>query len=228
MVKQKKNVKKLSKNSASYTCKHCGFVTNSEKRYVNHNCKQKIRFELRDTNIGILAFDMWKILGHLNDKIENFEKCRSYNSFMTFANLCIERGYFNPLEYTQWLIRNKVAQKKWDDRKIYEQFLKQYLITENSRDAVARSLVFIESKKYLGSFFKDCPVGNILTYIETGQVSPWLILLYPKNYEFLLRLKDEKLEYFKKLVNIDVWTVKVNRLKKTSTALKHDLEGMTI
>lgn len=227
MPKQKKIRKKSSKNLKLFKCKHCKTTYKTEIRFQRHNCKYKQRIELRNTDTVQIAFTMWKkIFGR--GTIERFDHSNEYLAFVEFVAFCqIENLKFID-DFFIWLRKNGISINKWRDVKLYNMFIKQFLLTEHPRDAITRSLEFIQTTEYPIDYFKTCPPSLILTHIETGSISPWLVLLYDYGGDFFHRLNEEKTEYFMKLVNLELWNYKIKRLQKTVNTLKTELQGVKI
>ena len=223
--------KKSLTNTKKYTCKHCGKSFAKEKTLETHPCKIRDRVALRSEKYVEIAFALWKSIVngvYTKKTIDNFERDSTYTAFTEFVKYAQEQNYLFIFEFGIWLLKNKVVERNWYKSEIYHQFLKQHLLTENPRQAVIRSIDYISNIYEIGNFFKTCQVGKILTYIETGRISPWLIFLSDNSDEFLSRLENEKLTYFTKLVNIDVWQSRMRRYEKTMSSLKEDLKGVKI
>ena len=221
--------KKSQLNTKSFICEFCGYQVAKESTLIRHydKCQKKMRFEIRNTNEVQTAFRLWLSIQNNKRPIEDFEKSNLYKSFIDFVMDSKDKGFDHIEQYGMWLLSNKISIYHWKKQSFYNQFLTSFISSENPRDAVIRSLSYIEDIGYLGSFFKTCPVGRILTMIESGKVSPWLILLSDSGH-FISRLKGEKLDYFFKLINISVWEMKEKRFQKTCTKIRNDLSGVVI
>ncbi len=225
------NRKKSLSNTKSYTCDFCNKSFAREKTLDSHPCLPRDRFNQRNESWVKTAHDLWKeftTLPKMYKGIEYFEKDKTYKTITEFTKFAEENNYAFIYEYGLWLLKNKVVERNWYKNDIYQQFLKQFLLTEHPRDAVVRSIEYISTIEELGKFFKTCQIGKILTYIETGRISPWLILLADNKTDFFNRLENEKLTYFTKLVNIDVWQSRMKRYEKSTNSLKKDLKGIEI
>jgi hypothetical protein len=228
MESQKKKLQKSLPNTGSYKCDFCSKTFVRRQTFINHSCMYKQRFENRHTEISQLAYKMWCMAVRHEKTEEKFEHSKLYKTFHEFASFCHEQRYIAPLDFANWLMTNQIIWIKWFTNEMYTIFLKQYVLNENPRAAVIRSIAYIQGLDCFGSFFREYPVGKILMAIESGNLSPWLVILYPKNEDFFNRLEGEKLDYFVKLVNMNVWNIKVNRFERTIESLKNDLEGCTI
>jgi hypothetical protein len=221
--------KKSQITTKNFICEFCGHQVAKEATLIRHydNCQKKMRFEIRNTNEVQTAFKLWLSIQNNTRPIDDFEKSNLYKTFIDFVMDSKDKGFDHIEQYGQWLLSNKISVYHWKKQSFYNQFLTSFISSENPRDAVIRSLTYIEDIGYLGRFFTTCPVGRILTMIETGKISPWLIFLTDSGH-FIARLKGEKLEYFFKLINISVWELKEKRFQKTCTKIRNDLSGVTI
>jgi hypothetical protein len=225
------NRKKSQNNTKKYTCEFCDKSFSRENTVLTHNCMYRDRFNSRNTTHVKIAHELWKKINSFPEQyksIEYFEKNKTYKTLTEFTKFAEESHYLFICEYGEWLITNKIVERNWYKHEIYQQFLKQYLLTEHPRDAVLRSIEYISNIHELGNFLKTCQVGKILTYIETGRISPWLIFLADNKDDFLKRLENEKLSYFIKLVNVDVWKSRMKRYSKSTNTLKEDMKGVII
>jgi hypothetical protein len=225
------NRKKLLNNTKKYTCEFCEKSFARENTVNSHVCVMRDRYNQRNESYVKTAHNLWKEINNLPSQykeIQYFEKDKTYKSITEFTKYAEENNYTFIYEYGVWLLKNKIIERNWYKNEIYQQFLKQHLLTEHPREAVVRSIEYIANIDEMGKFFKTCQVGKILTYIETGRVSPWLVLLADNTNDFLDRLENEKLTYFKKLINFDVWQSRMKRYEKSTMSIKKDLKGVII
>lgn len=218
-------------NTKSYTCEFCEKSFARQKTIDTHVCIMRDRYNQRSQPHVTTAHEIWKVLINNSAKyksIEYFEKDRTYKSITEFTKFAEDNNYLFIYDYGIWLLKNRVVEKNWYKIEIYQQFLKQHLLMEHPREAVVRSIEYIANIDEMGNFLKTCQVGKILTYLETGRISPWLILLAHNKNDFFSRLENEKLTYFTKLVNIDVWQSRMKRYEKSINSLKTDLKGVVI
>jgi hypothetical protein len=212
-----------------FICEFCGHQVAREKTLINHydNCNKKLRFEIRNTDEVQAAFRLWNLVQNKNRSIEDFEMSNLYKTFIDFVMDSKDKGFDHIESYGKWLLTNKISVYHWKKQNFYEQFLSSFISSENPRDGIIRSLEYIDKIGYLGEFFDTCPVGRILTLIESGKVSPWLIFLADSG-SFIKRLNGEKLTYFYKIINIDVWEMKQKRFEKTCTRIRDELSGVKV
>lgn len=80
----------------------------------------------------------------------------------------------------------------------------------------------------LGEYFSSGGCNRILEDIEYGRVSPWIVLLSDATDKLLPRMNDEQVDRFFKLININMWEIKINRLKDEVEPLKSLLKQVAI
>lgn len=224
---QKKKPAKSPKTTRQTTCEYCKETFKNKTVLKQHLKECPGRAQTFKT-----AFDIW-----LDCNIATKSK-RTYNDFKgtiyfsmltNFVEKAENLKYQFILEYTKWLYSNGIKMTFWLNPHNYEAFLKTYVNTENPRDAVSRSLELIIEIGYYGRFFKEIPVSQFITYLETGKISPWLIMTYPKINDIIERMTEEQAIWFLSVVNMDRWTVKVgNKYPKTYADLKQILKDKTI
>lgn len=227
MEKRLKKSKELLQTTGSWTCEHCN-VTFSRISIDKHLCEKKRRYLARDNPIETLAYKMWLHIQHIYFDIKYFENSLHYISFVSFAKFCIENQYINPLEFTAWVLRNKVPMVSWRRFEIYRQFVSSYIGAETPEHAIERSIDYIKSKNMLGEYFSSGGCNRILEDIEYGRVSPWIVLLSDATDKLLPRMNDEQVDRFFKLININMWEIKINRLKDEVEPLKSLLKQVAI
>lgn len=226
MEKLKKTKRNLSMNSEKLTCNFC-----NHEYTKSHTCEKKKRFENRDTKISKLAYRQWLLVqcNEFYNTHDHFESSFYYLTFIKFATYCIKENYLEPFLFAKWLLQNKFPLQKWENPEVYIQFVKSYLHTEHPKLAVERSIKYITKiLKCDGNFFSEFSINKILLLLETGKISPWLILLYEHNEDFFNRFDSYQLEQFQKMVNIDSWNLRIKRNLRNVTNIKKDLSGAKI
>lgn len=229
MENPKKTKKSLSLNSKKHTCEYCGKGYVREENLERHyeDCHIKARIDYMDYDDRPMK--IWAAIS-FRDKTDKmrFAKSSSYLSVVQTMAEMDELGWIFVLEYMLWLISNKVHFSHWVKRSYYEKFLNQYLRNETPADAIPRSLEYIIEKGHFGEFFKKTSPNKIITYLECGYVSPWILLVYPNADEFYTRLNEHQLEALVKCVNFDIYHRKAERFPKSINRLKKELTGVEI
>lgn len=226
----KKTQKKSSPNTIKHICEFCGKQAAKYSTIERHyeNCQKRMRFEIRNTDEVQVAFRLWNSIQTHTRKIEDFENSNLYKTFLDFVTNMIDKNCHLIYEYGIWLLKNKISIYHWKKTSFFEQFIHSFISGEHPRDAVTRSIGNIEKTGKFGSFFDEYSTGRILMMIETGKISPWLIILSESSDNFISRLRGEQLAYFSKIINISVWQRKMDRYPKICQTIKSELSGIDI
>lgn len=217
-----------------YTCEYCGKSAAKKATIERHydNCRIYMRYQIRSLEEVQIAYRLWKAIqfNNSNMDIEHFERSNLYKTFIDFVVYMSDtNGDFELIQdYGFWLLKNKVSVYHWKKNTFYNQFISSYVNSELPRDGILRSISNIEKTGCFSKFFKSYPVGNILTMIETGKISPWIIILSDSGTNFINRLEGEKINFFCKLINLDRWNNKRQRYEKTCRKLIDELKGIEI
>ena len=224
--------KKQSKTT--YRCQHCRKVFQSYGVFSAHalRCNVKTKLDTENTPTGQLAHKLWTIsFKHTNRKKFDYAifcDHRDYNFFTNLAAFCIRIGVLNPEEYMAWCIAEHAKLKEWATERLYERFVKYYVLHEDPVAAVIRSINFIDRIKKeskMTSFFTSVSPGTFLNMIEMGRVSPWLLLLYKHARKTNARMNEGQNTRFKEIVDPSVWSVLMKRHYETCKKIQVTLNN---
>lgn len=221
--------KKSSNISEKHICDFCGRKVARVQTLAKHleACPKREKFLRRSTEVGKLAFDIWAAM-YKNPDIEKFERSNLYPSMVNFVEHCLANNYHLIYEFGVWLIQNKVHMAKWTKPETFSQFIGLFILQETPRNAIIRSIDYIIGLGKYGEFFKTHECGKIILSLENGKLSPWMLFVTHNPEDFLGRLNDHQVQYFQKVVNMDIWPKKVERFKKTVETLREELKGIEI
>lgn len=223
--------KRKQLSSSEFKCEFCNKTYKKLSTLENHlsNCTTHIRYQLRDTDEIKIAHSLWIQFSYTRDRsIEKFEKSKDYNYFTKFTIGAIEKKWNHIHQYGMWLLNNKVSYSHWLKEEYYTKFIKYYNVTEHPRDAVIRSIEVIHNMGYYGKFMSDFPIGRGLLLIEKGSISPWIFFIFGNSKDFLDRIREDQIEYFDKVVNVDIWLNRTKRYEKQLDRLQDELKGVNI
>lgn len=209
-------------------CDYCDREFIREKSFNNHLCKEKERFLEKDEPIIIFAHKICNLmLNHLLTK-EKFRKNRFYNNSVKVAKFLAEIDCINPYNYIKWLLEHRIPLKKWDNSITYEDYINIFTKKEHPKDAIDRSLIYINDEGKLGSFFSNAHPNWVIDRLKSGRISLWLILLYHNNEDLFSRFDSWHKDELNKMIGIGSWQIKLNKFNKEVRAIKKELEGEII
>lgn len=217
-----------NEKSLPMNCSKCKRSFKTSKGLENHICKVQLKEEMRESPEVQTAHQIYNHLLGKEVSWDKFEKSTHYKSLIRFVAHYVGREWLFPLDYAKWAIANRIKITHWLDEKNYKLFLKGYIYAEPVRDAISRSVETIIGTGNFGQFFDTYSVGKTLALLEAGKISPWIFLLYPRNNDFIGRLRGESLTQFEKLVNMDVWSSRASRVPTVVENLKEELKGVKI
>lgn len=214
-----------------YKCSYCSKEYKRHLSFEKHltTCKYKLRFDNRNQTYVQTAYKLWIKFSYFKDKsIENFEHTSDYTYFTKFTKSCQDKNWQHIYHYGIWLLDNKVQYSHWHKEEYYISFIKYYTVTEHPRDAIIRSIEQIQNLGYYGRFMNTFPIGRGILLVEKGILSPWIFFIFNNSKMFLDRIREDQIEYFGKVINIDVWLNRVKRYSKSVERLQQELKGIDI
>ena len=147
--KTKKPRKRLSQSSGNYECDFCSKKFKKASTYTSHLEKCMVLERLMQMEEEPILYYIWQKISYIRksefeEKVK-FSRSSLYKPIYEFLTR-IKRVRWNFLpDYVEWLLNNNVSFKKWEDYKIYQQFVKHKINSELPREAIERSLVYIDS-----------------------------------------------------------------------------------
>ena len=204
-----------------YTCKYCNQSFTKENTLMVHMCIPKKRhLEQNETGVrfGLAAylqfFEMTQ--GSAKKKtFEDFAKSPYYSAFVKFGWYCVQTRVIAVPHFTAWLLKNNKKLDRWCSDKLYEEFLIQYLRTENVMDALDRALEYgTQWEEETGKPAKDCiRYGSHMRttdYITRGKISPWVLYNCESGQQFLEDISKEQQEIIWPYIDPAVWMKKLH------------------
>lgn len=169
--------------------------------------KKKVIFNDEEKKLGYNAFQIYNTLKGRESTKEAFEKFRYRRYFLELAFKYNTFGTeINIKEYIKYIVDNNVPAKKWADINTFRNFLLIYTKQEPKEDAINRSIAFLNSK---GCDINTISYNRLIVYLETGNVSPWLVLTdYPEFFEEIN--KEQGNVFCRNLLNYYFWKMKIN------------------
>jgi phage FluMu protein Com len=196
-------------------CDFCDKVFKRENNYLKHKCEKMKRYDIFKTPVGHLAyltFNQWrKISGHPPITVEVFTKSRYFNAFVKFAEFARSRAIPDKIGYIALMVEKQLLPFNWCDYEVYDYFIKtfdtEYSIDQKV-DLSVETIVDI-ARKYeceTAQIFENIQPLQVLKYITSRKLSPWLLLASNKFIEFMMYKTDkEQRMLFNQFVNVSEW-----------------------
>lgn len=170
---------------------------------------KKISYTEQEINEAFNCYNTYCITNGTSSTIEKFLKYRYRKNFFNISKKYKEFGTSIPIEeYIKYITNNEVPFKKWEDIKTFKNFVLVYTKEEDSSSAIKRSISFLEKNNLSIDTISE---NRLIMYLETGSVSPWLILKeFPEFFEYVM--KETNNNYCKNILSYYFWKNKSKEL----------------
>ena len=178
------------------------------------------RFNARQNPVNVVALQLYQETykrwqpGRALKTWKEFEKSQYYTSFIKFAQYCADCRCVNTKMYHAWLLDKQVPLHNWNSDKKYADFLIGWTRTESPWDGLERSLQTVsewsdDNGKNIGDYFRQASVSRIISDIERGRLTAWLIYTCASGTEWLGSLDEKTIMMFYSWITPDYWYPKV-------------------
>ena len=213
--------KELGPVDQNYQCKFCGRKYVKESTLSSHLCEPKRRHQQRNEKGVVLGFhaylNFYKFTqGSDNKTYEDFSQSPYYAAFVKFGRYCLSIDAVNPEKFITWIIKNNKKLDQWCRSQHYDEYLHEYIRTENPQDALERSILEIEpwaaeNNSSVNHYFRYASENRIVRAIVNGRISPWIIYCSSSGLSMLERLNEEQVALVYPTIDPDYWQKKLNR-----------------
>ena len=212
-----------------FTCTFCDKTFSRESWYKKHMCEKKRRFIKANeiTSIsGHRLFNHWqrraKLLRRGKEKtMTEFVRSPYYNTFITLAEFVSRVNVITGYSYVDWLVDNKVPERKWTDNEgqgmqDYFDYIRKTEDPETQATSTCKSIKDWCELKGINSdiFFEKITPGQALNMVRANELSPWVLFGYTPCVEGLVsRIGDEVLFTLDDHISVRYWIDKVAKEK---------------
>ena len=162
---------------------------------------------------GFIVFCRFYQIHQKNTKPKTYDQfCDSayYNAFVKFGRYMMHTGPLYPEKYIDYVILSKVKLDHWSRDDLYEQYLKDTLKTEPVEAALRRSIATMmdwaeEQKVQWSDYFRLVNTSRAVQHIQSGKISPWLILGCDAGKIMLKSFRDEELQMIQNYIDPEFW-----------------------
>ena len=216
-----KAAKALGPMDKPYSCKFCGKAYVKESTLASHLCEPKRRYQQRSEKGVVLAFEAYRKFykftqGKENKTYDEFSRSPYYTAFVKFGRHVNAIDAIKPERFIEWIIKNNKKLDHWCKDQFYDEYISEYLRTENPQDALERSILEMEkwskeTESPVNHYFRYASTNRIVRSLTNGRISPWIIYNSNSGTEMLGKLNHEQLGIVYPWIDPDYW----NRRLKT-------------
>ena len=198
-------------------------------------CEPKRRWLDQDQKHVKLGFSVFKRFHEVNYRgrkektYTEFMDSQFYTSFVRFGKYLINLNAIKPKDFVEFLIRTEVKLDKWENRIVYETYVRELNKKETPEAAVERNFLLMQQwandtgEPWIDFFRKIHP--NLATqWIGSGRISPWILFTASSASDMFARLSDEQLDIVHKNVDPDFWTVRLRRSAEDVESIREELD----
>lgn len=175
-----------STRKVKWTCEFCAHDFASERIFMKHYCKERLRLEELRGPIGTAAYAYYSDWMRLNKRsvppIETFGSSSYYNAFVRFATQVHRIKMPNPSGFVKAMVENgNVQPSLWCRDNVYAMYLQGY------DKIVSPTKQFLESVDLISEYaneqsirraqvFEVMGVDKILELVQKRKLSPWFLV----------------------------------------------------
>ncbi len=203
------------------TCKYCSKQFRAEKTLATHLCEPKRRWQQENetgVRFGLHAFLKFFDMTQGSSKgktYADFVESPYYSAFVKFGQYIVAIQAVNPASFISWIISSNKKLDLWTKDSYYDEYLLQYLRTENPQDALERALKEMEAWSAVNNssfnhFFMFGNANAICRLINNGRISPWVLYNCSTGIEFLEKLNQDQLKIVYTIIDPSYWNKRLS------------------
>jgi hypothetical protein len=200
----------------NFICTYCNKSFQRERTLQVHMCEPKRRHLQKSekwVQNGYIVFRRFYEIHQKNGKPKSYEDfCNSayYNAFVKFGRYMMHTNPLYPEKYIDYVILSRVKLDHWSRDDLYEQYLKDTLKTESVEMALRRSIATMmdwatEQNVQWADYFRLVNTSRAVQHIQSGHISPWLILGCDAGKKMLQSFTDEQLQMVQTYIDPEFW-----------------------
>lgn len=214
-------------------CEYCGREFKLEARLATHLCEKKRRWLQKDfpeTIAGFSAFDLFYRLGMQSKPKDyaSFVDSQYFSAFVKFGSYCINTRVIDTEAYTRWLIRKQAKLKDWATDRMYMLFVQDHVKKETVDRALERFVENASKTSYFDKFWETANGYVIAEWIETGKISPWIIICSTRAQVALNAMNEECFNRIANSIDAGHWGKKVQQNPQDAAWVRHIIDGEPI
>lgn len=196
-------------------CDFCGKSFKRETNFLKHKCEKMKRIDLFNKPIGHIAyliFNQWrKISGYAPVTVDTFASSRYFKACVEFAKFSKSQSIPDKIGYIELMHKKGLLPFNWCDYDVYDYYIdnfdKEYTIDQKvdlSIETIREMSQTFECET--GSVFEKATPIQVIRYITSRKLSPWLLLPSKKFMDFMTyKTNREERLLFNSFIDVAVW-----------------------
>lgn len=158
-------------------------------------------------------FSFWyayNAFAHKTKKFEEFARSPYFKIFVDLVGYCERAGVTSAREYLRWLTDKRVASKLW----MLDATLKAHRAELHKREDAVSATVRCVDRIVIwcgqratdpSAFFDVIGPGELVQWIKTGKMTPWVLLISEQGESALAELSDEQMHALSASLDVGYW-----------------------
>jgi len=221
----------------SFICSFCNKEYKREASFLKHSCRQKERFDKRGDKEVRIGFNAYIKFYDLTTKAqkqktpEDFRISKFYDEFVKFGEYCDSIKAIDVEKYVEFLVKKNKKIHMWYKDSTYNEFIKEYLKTENILDALQRGLRYgirwsNRNNRDIVQLFNEGKQNEICNAIKDGKISPWILYNCKSGIDFIEGLGSYQRDYIWETIDPSYWNDKFNKHSEDVLYIKSTLNDL--
>ena len=222
----------LNITMGTFKCDFCKKSFSKETTLLAHSCEKKRRWQAKDNQDVLVGFGSYDLFYRIEmqskpKEYADFVESQYYTAFVKFGNYCINTRVIDQEQFTRWLIKNKVKLKDWPTDKMYLLFVQDHCKRESVERALERFVEHANTTSYFATFWESANGYLIADWVETGKISPWIIISSKRAQTALGNMPDECFARIANSIDADYWGKKTKLNPHDAQFVQEMIDGIT-
>ena len=202
-----------------FNCTYCDKAFSRERTLHVHMCEPKRRHLQKNEKWVQNAFIVFQRFYEVNQKnaktrtYDDFCSSPYYNAFVKFGRFMMHINPLYPDKFIDYIVLSRIKLDHWSREDLYETYLVETLKVEPVEAALQRSITtmmdWADSQHVQWSdYFRLINTNRAVQHIQSGKLSPWLVLGCSAGKKMLQSFTDEQLQMTQKFINPEYWSSK--------------------
>lgn len=225
----------LSVKHGVWFCDFCEQRFQSEKRFMNHRCEPKRRFNELKSPTGQAALHYYREWMRLRQfgqpSVDAFQTSKFYRMFINFAEYVKTAHISRPDKYIELMVDGDVSPILWKSNSAYSFYIKWLDSMQSPLEQVQESInelldICEREGVELKKIFVHLGPQRIIQMIAQRKLSPWFLFCSIEFNSALKALDKEHLKAFDAIVNASYWAERFQKEHSTIESIKTIVKGI--
>lgn len=200
-----------------------------EAAFIDHVCEPMIRAQKMRTTEGVaawIAYSTWlKQMGKKVPPQSSFLSSRFFQSFMKFAGFVQQVKTINVEQYIHHMVKHGIQPVIWTSEPIYSEWVRSNITERSPIKQVQSSSLFLlkqaeEKGVDVGDLFYHITAPEVGDWVQTGRVTPWLLLVSTKFKLWFGELDADDRDQLARIINPAEWHERLKGNPNTIVKIK--------